>query len=172
VNWGDGPLDISTESNSPLSIVVSGPIISAYGSHTYGTGGTFNPSVTLFTNDTEATASLTVTSVNVTGQVQVERSGLGYNRFTDISSGTMTITNTGSTALTSELEVLITGLPAGVTLENASGYDANGDPYLLVNIGTLAPGQSVTLGVQFYNPKRLLFNYDVSVLDNPSGGNA
>ncbi|MGH7170274.1 MAG: hypothetical protein ACRELG_08375, partial [Gemmataceae bacterium] len=169
VDWGDGQLDISTETNPPVHIQVSGQTISVYGSHTYTVGGTFNLSVTLFTNDTEATANPAVkVATDVTGQMQVERSGLGYNRFTDISSGTITLTNNSSTPLTGELEVVFSDLPADVTLQNPSGYDANGDPYLLAKIGTLAPGASVTLAVQFYNPKRLGVNYDVSIFEAAS----
>ena len=60
VDWGDDQGDISTEPNSPLSIEVSGQTILVYGSHTYATSGTFTPSVTLFTNNTESTATPTI----------------------------------------------------------------------------------------------------------------
>ena len=60
VDWGDGSLDISTESSSPPSIVVSGQTISVYGSHTYFVNQTFNLTVTLFTDETEATANPTI----------------------------------------------------------------------------------------------------------------
>lgn len=170
VNTGSGWTPLSDGGNVSGSQTDTLTLTNVAGSmNGYEYRAAFTNSVNGGTTTYSNPATLTVLT-NVSSQVQVERSGLGYNRFTDISSGTITITNTGSTALTGELEVVITGLPSGVTLENASGYDANGDPYLLVNIGTLAPGQSVTIAVQFYNPKKLLFNYDVSVFDYPSGG--
>lgn len=64
------------------------------------------------------------------------------------------------------------GLPAGVVLKNASGYDADGDPYILVNIGALPPGRSVTFSLSFSNPNSVLFGYDLSVFDEPNTLNA
>jgi hypothetical protein len=63
VDWSDGQTDLSTESNSPLSIVVTDQTIVGYSSHTYAASGTFHASVTLFTNGTECQASFTVVAV-------------------------------------------------------------------------------------------------------------
>ena len=67
------------------------------------------------------------------------------------------------------LDVVLTGLPTGVTLANRSGYTAAGDPYILVNLAnsTLAPGQTLHITVLFVNPKHLSFaSYGIMVLDN------
>jgi hypothetical protein len=103
--------------------------------------------------------------------VKATSSGLVYNRATGLFGGTITLTNTGTTALTGRLMVLLTGLPTGVTLANASGYTAAGTPYLLVNLpnNTLAPGSSITFGVQFRNPSKVSFGYSVTTyLEAPS----
>ncbi|WP_165227460.1 hypothetical protein [Aquisphaera insulae] len=116
---------------------------------------------------TTASGTLTVGPRDVSRQVNLASSGLVYNRATHLFGGTMTLTNAGTTALTSLFEVVLTGLPAGVTVANASGYTADGEPYLLVGLpgGTLAPGQSVTFAVQFSNPGKKLLHYGATILN-------
>ena len=169
VAWGDGTSDTSTETNSPISIQVSGQTISVYGSHTYSASGTQNLSVTLSTTGTSATANSTANvSPNVSSQISSSASGLVYNRRTGLFGGTVTLTNTGTTILNGQLVIVFTGLQKyGVTLANATGTDANGDPYIAVNLTTpLQPGQSVTFNVFFRNPKNALFNYGLTTFDN------
>ncbi len=110
---------------------------------------------------------LTVLSEDVTSQVKVSKSGLVYNRATQLFGGTVTITNMGSTALIDTLQFEVTGLPAGVTLANASGTAPDGNPYIAISLGTstLAPGQSITFNVLFKNPKLLSFTYGLLVTD-------
>jgi hypothetical protein len=48
-------------------------------------------------------------------------------------------------------------MPATVTLVNATGK-LSGTPYLTVPTASLAPGQSVTVGVQFKNPSNATIN--------------
>ena len=81
-----------------------------------------------------ASGSLTVSPRDVSSQVSVTSSGLVYNRGTQQFGGTMTLTNTGTSALNFSFEVVLTNLPAGVTLANASGYTADGNPYILVDL--------------------------------------
>ena len=110
---------------------------------------------------------LTVLAQNVTSQVRVSKSGLVYNRATQLFGGTVTITNTGTTNLIGALEFEVTGLPAGVTLANASGIAPDGNPYISINLanGVLAPGQSITFTVLFKNPKLLSFAYGILIFD-------
>ena len=168
VVWGDGSSDTSTEANSPISIQVSGQTISVYGTHTYTTSGMQYLSVTVSTTGTSATAYPTVTvSPNVSSQISSSSSGLVYNRSTGLFGGSVTLSNTGTTALNGELMIVFTGLPGGVTLANSTGIDANGDPYILVNLTTpLLPGQSVAFNVFFRNPSKALFNYGLTTFDS------
>ena len=114
-----------------------------------------------------ASGSLTVGPRDVTSQVSVASSGLVYNRSTQQFGGTMTLTNTGTSALNFSFEVVLTNLPTGVTLANASGYTADGNPYILVDLpgGALAPGQSVSFTVQFSNPTRKLLQYGAMIFN-------
>ena len=86
----------------------------------------------------------------VTGQVNVVQSGLAYNRGTRLFVGTITVTNTGTQTIASPIEVVLNGLTPGVTLANAAG-SFGGSPYVTANT-SLAPGQSVSLPVQYSNP--------------------
>jgi autotransporter-associated beta strand protein len=110
---------------------------------------------------------LTVLSKDVTSQVGVSKSGLVYNPATGLFGGTITLTNNGTTNLVDTLAVELTGLPAGVTLANASGIAADGNPYLSVSLpgGVLAPGQSVNVTVLFKNPSLSAFSYGIIVID-------
>ena len=115
-----------------------------------------------------ASGSLTVSPRDVSSQVSVTSSGLVYNRSTQQFGGTMTLTNTGTSALDFSFEVVLTNLPAGVTLANASGYTADGNPYILVDLpgGALAPGQSVSFTVQFNNPSKKLLQYGAMIFND------
>jgi hypothetical protein len=133
------------------------------GSHSimavYGGYGSFSSSYNA--------VSLTVSPANVTGQVSINKSGLVYNRSTQLFGGTITITNTGTTNLIGILEFEVTGLPAGVTLANATGIAPDGNPYITVNLpnGVLTPGQSITFTVLFSDPTKVSFVYGFLIFD-------
>jgi hypothetical protein len=59
------------------------------------------------------------------------------------------ITNTSNAVIDTHLLVIATGLPAGVTISNASAMTTNGEPYFRVFLpeGVLSPGQSIGLNV-------------------------
>jgi hypothetical protein len=166
VEWGDGLSDTSAEPNSPIVIQVSGQDIYVYGAHTYSAAGIFSVSVTLSTLGSSASSNSTANiGGNESGQIVYTESGLGYNRATKLFGGTVTLTNDGTTSVSGELQVVFTGLPAGVTLSNASGTNSAGDPYLIVNVGTLAAGKSFTFSVYFSNPEDVLFSYVLNILE-------
>jgi hypothetical protein len=147
---GDTPASLTTAPALATSATSSSPV----GGYAVTVGGAVDPNYTI----TYVAGTLTINpGPNVSGQVKATGSGLVYNRATGLFGGTLTLTNPGSTALTGPLVVELTGLPAGVTLANASGYTADGTPYLLVNLpnNTLAPGSSITFGVQFRNPSKV-----------------
>lgn len=79
--------------------------------------------------------------------VSFARSGLFFNRVTNVYSGTLRITNTGAGAIAAPLQVLFSNLASGWTLVNRTGTEA-GSPYITVQ-GTLAPGQTISVPLQF-----------------------
>ena len=81
-------------------------------------------------------------------QVSTTASGLLYSRVSKTFSGTVTITNTSGSTLNGPFQIVLTGLPSGVTLLNAVGT-FDGSPYITVSSTGLAAGQSATVSVRF-----------------------
>ena len=90
-------------------------------------------------------------------------SGLGYSRVTLTYVGAIVLTNTGTASVAAPFQILFTGLPANVTLVNATGINATGtagSPYLTVSApASLAPGQSVVLNLEFKNPANAIIHF-------------
>ena len=79
------------------------------------------------------------------------------------STERLPLTNISGSAIIGPLQILFVGITAPVTLANASGYNS-GTPYLTVpGLTSLAPGQAVTVSVQFSNPSNALINLTPSV---------
>jgi hypothetical protein len=100
----------------------------------------------------ELAAALAGGTQLTSSQVSTTASGLAYSRVSQTFNGTVTIKNLGSSSINGPLQILLTGLPANVTLVNASG-SLSGFPYLTIPAaGGLAPGHSVSASVEFKNP--------------------
>lgn len=85
-------------------------------------------------------------------QMSVTSSGLGYNRVTQLYTGTITLKNIGTGTLKGPFQVALHALTSGVTLANATGT-FGGTPYLTVTgVSALAAANSTTITVQFRNP--------------------
>jgi hypothetical protein len=64
----------------------------------------------------------------------------------------VTVNNISSAAISGPIQIVLFGITDGVTLANETS-DLSGTPYITVpDSTTLAPGQSVTVNVQFQNP--------------------
>lgn len=85
---------------------------------------------------------------DVSSNIRTVAAALVYNRSTAKWSGNLTLTNTGSTALTGPFQVQFDGLVTGATLVDAAGSH-DGSPYLTVNQSTLAPGATLTVPTAF-----------------------
>jgi hypothetical protein len=92
-------------------------------------------------------------------QISTIVSGLAYSRVSETFNGTVTIANTSSAAINGPLQIVLTSLTTGVTLANATGSFA-GNRYITVPLsGSLGPGQSTTVAVQFKNPANAAINF-------------
>ena len=101
--------------------------------------------------------------MNVTGQVAITSSGLAYSRVSQTFIGTVTLKNIGTTAIGGPLQVLFFGVPTSVSLVNATG-NVSTTPYMTIPAATgLAPGQSVTVSVQFKNPSNATINFTPAI---------
>jgi hypothetical protein len=75
----------------------------------------------------------------------------------------VTLSNISSSAVSGPVQILFMGMPANVTLVNATG-NLSGTPYLTVPAGGgLAPGQSATVSVQFKNPSNATINFTPAI---------
>jgi hypothetical protein len=70
----------------------------------------------------------------------------------------MTVTNTGTTAISGPVQVELTSLSSNATMTNNTGT-FNGNPYITVSAGTLAPGASVEVTIMFTNPSNGLITF-------------
>lgn len=96
-------------------------------------------------------------AVRVTAGVSLIKSGLTYNAGSKTYTGQITVRNTGTTPLQAPLKVVIEGLPATTTVANAAGSYYN-QPYLTLP-GTLAPGGSTTITIQFKSSSNTRVTY-------------
>jgi hypothetical protein len=113
------------------------------------------------------TGGVTVTSINGVqlpslvspNEVTTTASGLAYSRVSQTFNGTVRLTNIGDATIDGPLQIVFMGMPVDVTLVNAT-RDLFGTPYLTVPVAAgLAPGHSVSVGVQFKNPSNAAVNF-------------
>ncbi len=88
-------------------------------------------------------------------QLQTSATGFARDRRTGAYSQIVTVTNNTSSPVGS-LQLKLTGLTVGITLQNASGTNA-GVPY--VTLPPLAAGASTAVTLQFTNPSNGAINY-------------
>jgi hypothetical protein len=104
----------------------------------------------------------TSAAIEVTSSVRATTSAFVYNRLTQAYTGTITITNIGTSPLSRPLNLVLTSLSVGVTATNATGTLLNQGPYYVVSgASPLAPGQSATVSVQFSNPTNARISFVV-----------
>jgi pectate lyase len=101
-------------------------------------------------------------NLDVTSSFSLLRSGLTVNRVTGKYGASITLTNKGSAALSGPLQLVLDQLPAGVTLDNASGVRA-GAPYITLAESAIAPGASVTVPLVYSNPGKVAISYTNTV---------
>jgi hypothetical protein len=99
------------------------------------------------------TASATFASAiaNVTGSVSITATPFIYSRASKTFNTTYTVKNIGTKTIAGPVSLVLSGLPAGVTVSNASGTYL-GNPFLALGSGTLTAGASITVPVQISDP--------------------
>lgn len=99
---------------------------------------------------------------DVTARVTAFDSGVSYNRFTGIYTATIRITNTTAETLTGPFRVVLDDMTPGVTLVNQTGT-IEGDPYISIRQGFIAPNQAIDVPVQFTKPGGVSINYTTKI---------
>ena len=143
-----------------------------YSNYTGSTGGVYGvqPSDLFPPDPGSGAGGVTVTSINGVqlplpvspSQITTTASGLAYSRVSQTFNGTVTLTNISSGPIGGPLQVLMTGVTPRVTLANGTG-DLSGTPYLTIPTLALAPGQSITVSVQFKNPSNATINLSPAI---------
>ncbi|MGD0960585.1 MAG: hypothetical protein ABSB19_12335 [Methylomonas sp.] len=115
--------------------------------------------------NTASPAAIPANLTSVGNQITEQASGSVLNRSTGTFDSVLTLTNTGKT-LYGSITLAVTGLPANVTLANASGDDGNGNPTLRVMLtqSGWAPGQTLAgVNLKFSNPAHIKFGFTANV---------
>jgi len=90
--------------------------------------------------------------LDVTSQTSIERVSSSSQGSTQTDN--YTITNSSTSVVDTNLLIIVQGLAAGITLENASGTTSTGNPYIRVFLanGVLQPGQNIAQALIFKRP--------------------
>jgi uncharacterized delta-60 repeat protein len=111
-------------------------------------------------------AAAAAATQDITAQFAVTRSGLVLNRTTNTFDQTVTLRNTSGAPVLGAVNAAVSGLPAGVTLFNATGQTADAKPFV-TPLGTgamLANGSSLSFTLKYANPSRVTFTSVVQLL--------
>ncbi|HEY0491787.1 MAG TPA: ExeM/NucH family extracellular endonuclease [Telluria sp.] len=106
--------------------------------------------------------ALAPTYADMTASFTRALSGPALNRSTGKYTGKATFTNKTAATINGPFHVTFAGLPAGVTLDNASGQ-FNGVPYITATGSSVAPGATVTVSMTFSNPAKTGISFSNAV---------
>ena len=173
VSDNGGRFTIWLDSTSDLSAMFAGQVGHTYGFFSVGTDLVGNTEAT----KTAAEAVTQVVSApacatDVSAQVQITRSGFGYNLATGRFVQTVTLKNSSAASIAAPLSLVLDNLSSNSTLYNATGTTACATPAgsSFANLSTsLAPGASASILLQFTNPTRAGITYATRVLAGSAG---
>jgi hypothetical protein len=108
-------------------------------------------------------------ALNATAQFNIVRGALRLNAATARFSQTVTVTNTGGSALSGPFSLALDGLNPAISLYNPAGTTScalpAGSPYTTLNPGSnWSPGQALTILVEYVNPGKLAIVYTSRIL--------
>ena len=100
--------------------------------------------------------TVVITFPNITAKLRITSTGFLYSRVTRTFNGTITVTNTSSSAIAGPIQIGFNGLPASITLVNATSKVGTG---FIAIPGGLAAGQTTTFSAHFSNPSNLNLSF-------------
>jgi hypothetical protein len=103
---------------------------------------------------------------DLTSHFEISRSGLRLNRTTNTFDSSITLRNASNAPVLAPIDVVVGGLPSGITLANKAGDKPDGRPYVSpVAAGSmLQAGGTLTFTLKFANPARVTFSSTLQVL--------
>ncbi len=111
-------------------------------------------------------------AADVSNSISVTRGGYALNPGTGRFVQTDTLTNNSTSTINGPISLVIEGLSSNATLFNLTGatdafFPPVGLPYINTTAASLAPGQSVSVTLQFSNPSKAGIMYVIRVLAGP-----
>ena len=100
--------------------------------------------------------------INVTSLVKVTSTAFAFNKTTKTYHSTVTVLNQSKQKIAGPLQLVLTNLPAGVTLTTASGT-TGGNPYVTVTTQALAASHSASVKIQIQAGSASQISYTAQV---------
>jgi hypothetical protein len=116
------------------------------------------------------TGTLNVSPLDVSSSIGIAKGGMGYNLATGRFAQTVTLTNNSASTIPGPISLVIDNLSNNATAYGASGTTSSLAPPISPYFnygGSLAPGQKVTVTLQFTNPSKAAISYTTRVLAGP-----
>jgi len=173
VSDDDGPFTLWQDRTAALSANFTGTVGHTYGFFALGTDlvGNVEPLKTVADATTQIVNAPQCGS-DVSSQVQVTRSGFGYNFATQRFVQTVTMKNVSGGPVASPISLVLDHLSSNATLYGATGTTAcatpAGSPFINW-LASLAPGASAAIVLQFTNPTKAGITYGTRVLAGSGG---
>lgn len=104
---------------------------------------------------------------DATNLFAITKTGFVLNRTTNTYDTTVTIKNTSPLTVNTPVQLVVSGLPSGVTLANAAGKTTQGNAYVVVNApGGSIIGNAIVTGtvLKFSNPNRVAIAVKLAVI--------
>jgi cellulose 1,4-beta-cellobiosidase len=95
----------------------------------------------------EASAKPASVATNITSPVKITSTNFQYKQSTKTYNSTVTLQNQTQQSIAGPLQLVLTNLPVGVSLSNATGT-TSGSPYITVSSQALAVGRSVSVTIR------------------------
>lgn len=99
--------------------------------------------------------------VDVSRQVQLVKHP--FPQDLNHSGALVTIANVSTADILGPVQVVVVGLPRGVTVADATGRTVAGEPFLTLPVNDLGPGKSMTLSLRFTGPVPAQLTYNLVV---------
>jgi hypothetical protein len=173
VSDNGGPFTVWLDSVAGSSAMYAGQIGHSYAFMSLGVDlvGNVEPLKTVADATTQI-ASAPACATDVGAQVQVTRSGYGYNFATQRFVQTITLKNISGSTFASPISLVLDHLSSNATLYNPTGTTAcatpSGSPFINW-LSSLAPGASASIVLQFTNPTKAGITYATRVLAGSGG---
>jgi len=173
VSDNGGPFTLWQDHTAAVSANFTGAVGHTYAFFALGTDLVGNAeSAKTVAESTTQIVSAPACGTDVDPQVQVTRSGFGYNFATQRFVQTVTLKNISSVTIASPISLVLDNLSSNATLFGSTGTTScavpGGSPFINW-LASLAPGASASIVLQFTDPTRAGITYATRILAGTGG---